>query len=198
MEEIPKAITINNFVYTFKNELINNYFSYRCKYRTSCKIIIKIDKDNLMKLLNNSNEEIEYVIISTEKQHKCLNKNIIKEPNNDNAEDEKVKQQKSLDLAKNLIFINIQKPLSFHVENLSKNNIQLSKYQIKNILQNFREESFPSNEKYLRDISKIRISLGDIFELKNIPLCHRYVNMINEKKKFLINILYLVLFFNLI
>ena len=106
MEEIPKAITINNFVYTFKNELINNYFSYRCKYRTSCKIIIKINKDNLTKLLNNSNEEIEYIITSSEKQHKCLNKNILKEPNNDNAEDEKVKQQKSLDLAKNLIFIN--------------------------------------------------------------------------------------------
>ena len=183
MEEIPKTITINNFVYKYKNELTNNFYSYRFRYRTNCKIIIKINKENISKLINNSHEEIEYTITSTDKLHKCGNQNVSNECEHASAEDEKIKKQKSLELAKNLIFINIEKPLSYHVDNLSKNNILLSKVQIKNILQNMREESFPSNDKYLKDISRIKITLGDIYELKNIPLCHRYVNMLNEKNQ---------------
>ena len=121
------------------------------------KIIIKINKENISKLVNNTNEEIEFTITSTDKQNKCLKEKISNEAKNVDYEDEKIKKQKTLDLAKNLIFINIQKPLSFHVENLNKNNIHLSKYQIKNLLQKFREESFLLNDKYLRDILKIEL-----------------------------------------
>ena len=46
-----------------------------------------------------------------------------------------------------------------------------------------REESFPPKDKYLKDISRIKITLGDIYELKNILLSHRYVDMLNEKNQ---------------
>ena len=165
MEEIPKTITINNFVYEYKNELANNFYSYRCRYRTHCKIIIKINKENISKLINNSHEEIEYTITSTDKLQKCGNQNVSKECEHASAEDEKIKKQKSKELEKNLIFINIEKPLSYHVDNLSKNDILLSKVKIKNILQNMREETFPSIDKNLKDISRIKITLDDIYEL---------------------------------
>ena len=35
--------------YEYKNELANNLYSYRCRYRTHCKIIIKINKENISK-----------------------------------------------------------------------------------------------------------------------------------------------------
>lgn len=181
MEKIPNDITIDNYQYKYNNELSNEYYSYTCKYRTIRKILIKINKDNLVKLKENSTDNIDYTITSREKIHKC-NKKIDIDEERKRADDEFIKKQKITELAKNLIFINIQKPLSFHIDNLAKNNIILTKYQIKNILQNIREESFPSNDKFLKDISLIKLSLGDSSELKNIPFCYRYVNCINKYK----------------
>ena len=68
---IPKTITINNYVYTFKSELINNNYSYRCKYRNKCKILIKIGKDQLIEYLKNNDANITCSISSTEKIHNC-------------------------------------------------------------------------------------------------------------------------------
>lgn len=74
MAKILDEITINNYQYKFKNELVNDYYSYRCKYRTACKILVKINKENLIKLKENSTDNIEYTITSNETIHKCKKK----------------------------------------------------------------------------------------------------------------------------
>ena len=81
-----------------------------------------------------------------------------------------------------MIVIYLTKPLSFHIENLKKNNIKLSKNSIKNILQSLREDEYPSNEKFLKNISKIRITLDKNIDYNNIPICFKYVNLINPKQ----------------
>ena len=108
MEKIPNEITIDNYQYKYKNELSNEYYSYRCRYRTVCKILIKINKENLVKLKENQTDNIDYTITSREKIHKCNKKTDIDEEKN-GAEDEFIKKQKITELAKNLIFINIYK-----------------------------------------------------------------------------------------
>ena len=44
MKKIPNEITIDNYQYKYNNELSNEYYSYRCRYPTACKILIKINK----------------------------------------------------------------------------------------------------------------------------------------------------------
>ena len=78
---------------------------------------------------------------------------------------------------------NLDKDLSFHVTNLKSNNIILKKLSIKWLLQKYREEDYPSDEIFLKDISKILITLEDSANMTNIPLCHQYTNIINLEKK---------------
>ena len=47
MEKIPNEITIDNYQCKYKNELSNKYYSYRCRYLTVCKILIKINKEKI-------------------------------------------------------------------------------------------------------------------------------------------------------
>ncbi len=49
--EIPSKIIIDNFKYSFKSELKNQQYSYRC-YHRSCIVLIKINKENLLKIMN--------------------------------------------------------------------------------------------------------------------------------------------------
>ena len=68
----PRNITLDQHEYSYKDFLTNDYFSYRCKHRNSCKITIKIAKPELIKIVENkANESIKYSIISTEKNHQC-------------------------------------------------------------------------------------------------------------------------------
>ena len=67
-----------------------------------------------------------------------------------------------------------------HIENFKNNNILLKKNQIKYLLQKYREEKFPSNDKYLIDISKINITYDEKnINLINLPFCYRYTSFIN-------------------
>ena len=52
---IPKHIKINDYTFSFKDQLANDKFSYRCKYRMKCKLTIKIAKDELQKYNNDDN-----------------------------------------------------------------------------------------------------------------------------------------------
>ena len=182
MNEIPRTIYLGGYTYTYKDELINGFLSFRCKYRTSCKVTIKIDRNNINKINNKENlDNIEYFITSTEREHKCLKNNNIKKIDKSKEEVNAIKKQK--DLAFALIEKNIQKPYSFHVNNFKKNNLNFTGNQIKYLLQKIREETYPSNIKFLNDISKITISFGDEVEVKDLPMCYKYVNMIDIKNK---------------
>jgi hypothetical protein len=128
MEDIiPRHIILNNFIYTYKDALKDQKYTYRCKHRTVSKLTIKIDKVIIRKYNYNLLKDIKFSYINNTKEHTCqkLKKdNDIIESNNNSISHNK-------ELAKSLKNINIDKPLSFHVLNLEKNNIKLSKIQIK-------------------------------------------------------------------
>ena len=54
--------------------------------------------------------------------------------------------------------------------------------QIKWILQKLREERYPSDDKYLQNISNIKITFDNSANLQNLPFCYKLVNLINQKK----------------
>ena len=92
--------------------------------------------------------------------------------------------KKNKDLINAIILKNLNNPLSFHTNNLKNNNIVLTTNQIRWILQKLREKEFVSDEIFLKDISKINISLdNNIPDMINIPICYKYVNLINPEKK---------------
>ena len=65
--EIQRSLELGNYTYTYKDELTNNYFSYRCKHRTICKITIKIAKSEIIKYVKNKVINIEYTITRKKK-----------------------------------------------------------------------------------------------------------------------------------
>ena len=94
----PRQIIINKFTYSYKDELTKNYYSYRCQYRTSCKITIKVARDELEKYVKVNSQIIKFEITSKEKNHKCKNANNqskhdakIEENNQDNIKDKNYK-----------------------------------------------------------------------------------------------------------
>ena len=54
--EIPRSFELGNYTYTYKDELTNNYFSYRCKHRIICKITIKVAKSEIIKYVKNKGQ----------------------------------------------------------------------------------------------------------------------------------------------
>ena len=87
-------------------------------------------------------------------------------------------------LTKTSFINNIEKPLEFHIENFKANNINWSYNKIKWNLQKIRKKKFPNDTKYLKDISKIRISFEkNNINLEEIPLCFKLVELINPEKK---------------
>ena len=68
-------------------------------------------------------------------------------------------------------------------QQFKKNNINLTNIQIKNLLQTIRENEYPSDDKFLNDITKITISFGDNIELQNLPICFEYNKYLYYKKK---------------
>lgn len=105
--EIPRSLELANYTYTYKDELTNNYFSYRCKHRTICKITIKIAKSEIIKYVKNKVINIEYTITSKEKNHICK----------ENIKEDKITKIKDFknNLLKSIIISNLEKPLSFHI-----------------------------------------------------------------------------------
>ena len=51
-------IEIEKFVYSFKGQLVNDFFSFRCKYRTRRLLLIKVAKDELIKNTKDPNYKI--------------------------------------------------------------------------------------------------------------------------------------------
>ena len=86
------------------------------------------------------------------------------------------------DFIKSLIIFNIEKPFLFHMNNLKNNKIILTQNQVKWALQKYRQEIYPSNEKYLTNIANIKITLEENTSLKDIPFCYTYNNLINPEK----------------
>ena len=60
-------------------------------------------------------------------------------------------------IATNLIKLNLKEPISFHINNLKNNKINLKKSTIRNLLYSLREETFPRDDDYLKNINDIKI-----------------------------------------
>jgi len=66
----PRSLKIDNINYSFKDTLTNDY-TYRCKKRRKCKVVIKISKEEIRKYNNNPLHKIKYIITSSESNHTC-------------------------------------------------------------------------------------------------------------------------------
>ena len=110
---LPRSLNIGEYIYVFKDTLKNDTFTYRCKHRTVCKVVVKINKDDLIKYNKNLLDEIVYSFSSKESEHKC------KKINEEKINGDTVKNIATIknyrELAKSLIVINLTKLLSFHI-----------------------------------------------------------------------------------
>ena len=127
---------MDNISYSFKDNLTNDY-TYICKKRRKCKVVIKIIKEEIRKYNNNPLHKIKYIITSSESNHTC-NQNSKEEEINWKVEEKKIDIDNK-ELINSLIYTNIEKFLSFHKNNLRTNNIYLNNNQIKWILQKLRK-----------------------------------------------------------
>ena len=178
----PRSLEINNFIYSFKDSLKNDYYTYRCKYRSKCGFVLKISRTELIKYKEGKDiSEIQFEFTSKIKNHTCLNDNeAIK------SDDKKkiLLKVNNKDIIKSLIITNIDKNISFHVENLKNNNIILKKNHVKYLLQKYRENKFSSDDKYLKNISDIVITYDtNVADMINIPMCFCYKNFLNIEHK---------------
>ena len=152
--DIPKYIIIKEYKYSFKNELKNGNYSYRC-YHRNCKVLITINKENLDKIKRNNNLDHKFEYTTNNKEHSCNpTKPIIEDVNNVSTENE------TINLATDLIKNQIDRSLTWHIENLNNNNIYLRKIKIKNILQKVREIKYDSDNDFLLNIANITIDFS--------------------------------------
>ena len=174
--EYPKQIKIGEYNYSFKTRLINNRYSYRCRNR-KCGVLITIDETNLKKLEEKKDSRFDYQ--TNNKEHTCDKPNISTDIKNVFTQDESYK------LAYEIIQKNNEKTLFWHYDSLKKNNIEISKNQVKRILQEIRELNFPKDEIFLQDISTIKISYSNqTKELKDLPFCFGSHIILNKEKNF--------------
>ena len=174
-KDIPKFIKIDDYEYSYKERKANFNYAYRCRKR-QCGILISIDEINLKKIISKKDNEVISYTKVTKKEHSCKSNIVNTSINNIKLETEDIK------LAEEMIKKNIDKHLQWHINNLAKNNIQLKKTQVKNLLQNLREMNYPNDIEFLNDISKITISFSsNKKELQNLPFCFTKQIIINTK-----------------
>ena len=70
----PKTLEIKNYIYSYKCQLVNDYFSYRYKYRKNCQMLIKVTKEELKKYNQDNSNELKFEITSKIKEYTCKNK----------------------------------------------------------------------------------------------------------------------------
>ena len=172
---VPQNIIFQNESYTFKKELINSFVSYRCINR-KCNASLKISLEDAKKIENKEEgiSEIDFTVVGNHDAHKSEKKF--------SESTDKIKTEKeNLELAKKLIKNNLQMPLSFHIQNLNTNKIIISNNKLKNLLQSLREENFPKDDIFIRNIDLIKIDLGDTDILKNLNFCLYKEDFINPK-----------------
>ena len=69
----PRTIKIDNYYYTYKDAIVKDY-SYRCKHRRKCGVLITITEEKLKLYIANKEHKIKYTISSSLKEHICNKK----------------------------------------------------------------------------------------------------------------------------
>ena len=180
---IPKELYINNYSYCFKKKLSGDNFSYRCTYRNVCNTLLTISKSELNNINNKKNVKINPKLSNP---HKCEG-TIFEEANANDVKAEK----ESIKLASELISLNIDKSLGWHIKNLNDQNIPLKFHKIKKLVYNIKESKYPTDEKFLDNIASINITFNKVKpNLSNIPFClskKEFINFTkNKEEKYII------------
>ena len=103
------------------------------------------------------------------KEHNCLKPTKTEEIKNIKTDIQ------TLELAKDLINQNIDKPVSWHINNFKNNNLIFTKFQIKNLLQEQRQLKYEPDNEFLLNIANINITFSNTDEsLQILPFCFGY------------------------
>ena len=103
------------------------------------------------------------------KEHNCLKPTKTEEIKNIKTDIQ------TLELAKDLINQNIDKPVSWHINNFKNNNLIFTKFQIKNLLQEQRQLKYEPDNEILLNIANINITFSNTDEsLQILPFCFGY------------------------
>ena len=169
---VPPAIIIDNHQYTFKELLKNGKLAYRCR-TYSCGVGLTVTRGEMEKFMNNSSIRINYDL---NRQHTCsgvIYKRIdIEEVTTDYFEK-----------GKSLILAALDKPLSWHINNLNEYNILLTPEQIKDILYREYDKKYVNESECLSNITKVTLNLDEEnLLLKNMPFCFAIKKIINPNK----------------
>jgi len=174
---IPNRLLIEGYRYSFKDVLKNNRFSYKCRAR-HCGVLMNIERKELDKLKLNGHNEIHYIL---SKEHTC----IIKKDENENRpsnilqkEENRVREKEAFNREKSTVLYNIDKPLSWHVNNMKELNFEMSNEKIRNILQYQKEKKFPYDNQFLYNMGNITLTLN--YENRN-PFCFEINKFLNPK-----------------
>ena len=172
--KIPNKIIIDGYHYTFKDTLKGEKFCFRCKSRR-CGCSLIIDKEEMDKI-NKGIGDLNYTL---NKEHSCL-RLIKKKAHIDNVLTERDLDDKP----KSAIMQALDKPFSWHIQNLTDLGIKIANKYIQNILFKERERPFQYEEEFLSDIGKIKIDLEYNGEMnKDMAFCHLVNKIINMDKK---------------
>lgn len=65
--EILRHLQIDDYIYTYKDELINSNYNYRCKFHQACKFIIIVNIEEIKKYIKDNKYKIKYEISGNKK-----------------------------------------------------------------------------------------------------------------------------------
>ena len=170
---IPKFLSVKGYQLNYKSPpLKGNIFRFRYR-KSGCKYFIRINEENLNKILNKENE-VTFEEINEHTNH--LNKSIKVETSDNVKTEEEINK-----LAIQLINFNLNQSLEYHVNNFKNNNIRWKKNNIRRLLYTTRESVFPKEEIFLNSINHITIKLSNNIQIAEEAFCLAKVEFINFK-----------------
>ena len=99
---IPRLLNIKGFDLYYKDPLLkNDLYAYRCR-KNECNFFIKIDKDNIDKILKKDND-INFIEINIHQDHDLNDVELYETVDHKNASSEKENLKLSISLIKNNI-----------------------------------------------------------------------------------------------
>ena len=181
-----KELVIDGYKYKYKDRY-NNSFCYRCMFRATCKLTIIILFTEYIKYIKAKDKttKLSFKVNSKQQSHSCLIKKE-KEAELKNI----INQKEEYELAIRLIKTNLDNQPSFHFNNLHNNNIFWPKKKIERILYKLKEEKYPVDNIFFKELNSQYIYLGDIKTDSNkfyiITKQIKFINNKGNKEEYLI------------
>ena len=160
---IPKELLINKYLYSFKKKLSADNYSYRCVNRNICTTLLTISKKDFENIKNKNDTIINPKL---NKNH-TYKGNIIESTNANEVKTE----AELVKLPSELISLNTDKTLGWHVQKLDEQNIHLKFHVIKNLVYSNKQSKYINDDLFLLN-EKIKITLDkNKSNLTDLPFC---------------------------